>query len=395
MLGGARQTGKTTLVRDLLGFAEDARFTFDDPSVLARAKDDPVGFVAGLPRPAVIDEYQRAGSPFLFAVKQAADRERRRGQILLTGSTSYLADRSVAETLAGRVGRISLWPLSFGERRGVRETFLEAAFDETWSPGRFSVFEREELIAAVLQGGYPEVVTERLSRRQRQQWFGAYVGDVVSREALRPLAEVRLENELRAVLRLLAARTAQELVIADLARDAGLSRETTANYVTLLEALHLVCVVPAWATAATTRVKRHPKVFVVDTGLAADLVGAGESEFGPRADGRMAGALFENLVAAELLKQASWSDISIAVAHYRDRNGAEVDLILEDRRRGRIAGIEVKLTATPTAHHARHLALLRDRLGKRFATGVLLHAGPHPLPLGERLWALPVSALWS
>ena len=395
VLGGARQTGKTTLVRDLLGLSETATFSLDDPAVLARAVDDPIGFVGALPRPAAIDEYQRAGSAFLYAVKQMADRDRRRGQLLLTGSTSYLADTAVAETLAGRVGRLSLWPLSAGERRGVRETFLERLLEVSGWPGDPPPAPgRDELVDWMLEGGYPEVVTERLAGRHRRDWFEAYVRDVASREALRPLVEVRLEAELRGMVRLLAARTYQELVITDLAADAGLSRQTTANYVTLLEALHLVVLVPAWATSATTRAKRRPKVFMVDTGLAADVAGAGEDQFGPRADGRTAGALFENLVMSEVLKQASWADASLGIAHYRDRNGAEVDIIVEERRRGLIAGVEVKFTATPTAHQARHLAMLRDRLGRRFSVGVVLHAGNQTLPLGDRLWALPVSALW-
>lgn len=395
VLGGARQTGKTTLVRDLLGLPASATFTFDDPALLARAREDPVGFVDALPVPAVVDEYQRAGAPFLFAVKQAADRRRRRGQLLLTGATSSLADGAVAETLAGRVGRLLLWPLSSGERRGLRETFVEHLVEPALWPGEVPpMLTRAELVDWILEGGYPEVVTEPLVGRRRRDWFEAYVGDVVSREALRPLAEVRLESELRGMVRLLAARAAQELVISDLAANAGLSRETTANYVTLLEALHLVVLVPGWATSATTRAKRRSKIFMVDTGLAADVTGTGEEQFGPRADGRIAGALLENLVLVEVQKQASWSEASLGISHFGDRNGDEIDIVVEERRRGLIAGIEVKLTATPTERHARHLARMRDRLGSRFTVGIVLHAGQHPLPLGDRLWALPVSALW-
>lgn len=395
VLSGARQTGKTTLVRDLLGMPPAATVTFDDPATLARAVEDPVGLADALPRPVVVDEFQRAGQGFLLAVKQVVDRDRQRGQFLLTGSTSYLADRSVSETLAGRAGRIALWPLSAGEIGGQPETFLHRLFEPDRWPGPAARWlPRGELAGRLLEGGFPEVITERLTGRRRRDWFEAYVNDVVSREALRPLAEVRLESDLRHVLRLLAARTAQELVISDLAADAGLSRETTANYVTLLEALHLVVLIPGWATSATTRAKRRPKILLVDTGLAADLVGAGEADFGGGADGRVAGALFETFVAAEVCKQASWSDLGVDIAHFRDRNGPEVDLIVEDRRRRLVAGIEAKLTATPTTRHARHLALLRDRLGARFAVGLVLHGGTHTLPLGERLWAVPVAALW-
>lgn len=393
-VGGARQSGKTTLVRELLGLTDTATVSFDDPATLARAIEDPVGFLAALSRPAAIDEFQRAGKPFLLAVKMAADRDRTRGQLLLTGSASYLADASIAETLAGRVGRLTLWPLSAGERRGTRETFVERLFVPSFGQqSTVAAIERERLIEEILVGGFPEVVTEFTEPAARRDWFDGYVADVVSREALRPLVDVRLESELRQTLRLLAARNGQELVLSALAADAGLARATTADYVTLLEALHLIVRIPAWATSATTRAKRHAKVFVVDSGLAAHLIDASSTSFAATADGREAGALFECFVTTEICKQIAWSSLGLTLSHFRDRNGAEVDLIVENRR-GEITGLEVKLTATPLSRHVRHLAMLRDRLGPRFRVGVLLHAGNQTLSLGERLWALPVSALW-
>lgn len=394
LLGGARQTGKTTLVRDLLDLPGHAWFSFDDEAVLARAIDDPVGFVDALPRPAAVDEFQRAGRGFLLAVKQAADRDRTRGQLLLTGSTNYLADRGLSETLAGRAGRLLLWPLSMGERLGVRETFLDHLFEPRAWPGPVAGPPRDELVMTLLEGGYPEIVTEGLTGRPRRDWFEAYVHDVVSREALRPIAEIRLETELRRLLRLLAARTGQELVVTGLAGDAEIGRETASNYVTLLEALHLVTLLPAWSTNLTTRAKRRPKVVVVDTGLAADLYGLGEQAFGPGADGTAAGALFETFVINEVLKQSTWSERSVDLSYFRDRDGAEIDLVVEDRRSGEASGIEIKLTSTPTVKHARHLALMRDKLGDRFTIGLVIHAGPQALPLGDRLWAVPVASLW-
>ncbi|MGH8920594.1 MAG: DUF4143 domain-containing protein, partial [Actinomycetes bacterium] len=166
------------------------------------------------------------------------------------------------------------------------------------------------------------------------------------------------------------------------------------NYVALLEALYLVTLIPQWATSATTRAKRRPKITLVDTGLAADLVGAGETTFAPSADGVLAGALFETLVATEVLKQASWSQRSVEVSHFRDRDGAEIDLVVEDRRSGAVAGIEVKLTSTPLARHARHLTRMRERVGARFSVGLVVHAGRVTLPLGADIWAVPISALW-
>jgi predicted AAA+ superfamily ATPase len=394
ILGGARQTGKTTLVREQLGLPQQARLSFDQSATLALAREDPDGFVNGLPGPVAVDEFQRAGEGFLLAIKHRVDRDNTRGQFLLTGSANYLAGRGTTETLAGRAGRAVLWPLSMGERLGIRESFLDRLFEPASWPPRPRPVARADLVDAILLGGFPEVVTLGLTGRRRHLWFTGYVADVVSREALRPMAEIRLDGELRNLLRLLAARTSAELVISDLANDAQLSRATTSNYVSLLEALYLAVQIPAWSRSVTNQVKRRPKVIVTDTGLAADLCTVRESDFAVTADGRSAGALFETFVTTELLKQASWSERTVDVFHFRDRSGPEVDLILEDRHTGQVAAVEIKLTATPLTRQVRHLAMLRDRLGDSFTTGVLLHAGSHSLPFGPRLWAVPVSALW-
>lgn len=237
----------------------------------------------------------------------------------------------------------------------------------------------------MIEGGYPEIVTERLSARQRGRWFDSYVAAVVSRAALRPLADIRGEIEMRRVLRLLAARTAQELVLTDLARDAELDRSTVTSYLALLEALFLVGQLPAFATSATTRAKRRPKV--LSPTRARPRSARPETAGSP-------GALFETTVLTEIAKQATWSEHLVDLSHFRDRNGPEVDLVVEDRRTGAVAGVEVTLGGSPTARDARHLALLRDALPGRFTVGVVVHTGPHSLPLGERLWAVPVSALW-
>lgn len=395
ILGGARQVGKTTLARDLLDAPVDSCVTFDDQPVLERAVEDPVGFLETLPRPAIIDEFQRAGEGFLLAVKMMADRHRERGQLLLTGSANYLTARGSAETLAGRTGRVELWPLSGGERRGVRESFVDALFaEDAWPPPPTDPPTRAELVDWLLEGGYPEVVTQRLRGHDRRGWFDTYVNDVVSREALRPMAEIRLESDLRRVLRLLCSRPSGELAIADLAADAELSRATVRDYITLLEALFLVTMLPAWSTSATTRAKRRPKIILNDSGLAAAVAGTSESDFLPTSDGTQAGGLFESTVIAEIAKQRTWNERAVDLSHFRDRNGQEIDLILEDRQTGQIAGIEIKLTSSPSARHARHLATMRDRLGGRFAVGLVIHAGQHSLPLGDKLWAVPVSALW-
>ena len=396
IVGGARQTGKTTLVREFLTGDARTHYSFDDEATRQRAINDPTGFVDALRVGSSIDEYQRAGEPFLLAVKQRVDLHRGAGQLILTGSASYAGSRSTVETLAGRAGRIALWPLSQGERRAVRETFLDRLFTpDDWPLRVDEPLSRDDVMQLVLEGGFPEVVTRRLPARSRRIWFRSYVGDVVSREALRPIGDVRMERELARLLRLVAARSAQELVIADLARDAELARETTSSYLGLLEALYLVHPLPAWATSATTRAKRRAKIHLLDTGLTADLVGVSERDLSAASSGQAAGPLLESFVVGELQKQATWSDHDVSLSHFRDRNGAEIDVIVEDRDSGRIAGVEVKASASLSRRDTRHLASIRDRLRDRFSVGVVIYTGRVVLPLGERLWALPVSALWS
>jgi len=395
-LGGARQTGKTTLVRNLLPLRGGSSVTLDDEAMLSRAREDAAGFLASLERPARIDEFQRAGEGLLLAVKVAADRDRSRGQILLTGSAGSLTSGRGTETLAGRVGRAHLWPLSQGEQRGVVECFVDRLADpEQWPPpGRWGASVRGDVVAAVAQGGFPEVVTEALSARARTRWFDSYASECIDREAVRSLVERSPGPELRRFLRVVAARSGRELVMTEVARDTGVTRVTADRYLALLEALYLVHLQPAWSTNATTRAKRTPKVHLVDTGLAASLLGLGEREFAQLDRDREFGSLLESFVVTELRKQAGWSESSVDISHFRDRNGPEVDVIVEQRNTGAIAGIEVKASTTPRAEHAKHLAMLRDRLGASFTVGVVLHLGSAVLPLGDRLWAVPVPALW-
>lgn len=396
-LGGARQTGKTTLVRDLLPPSGGSSVTLDDEALMLRARDDAAGFLTSLDRPARIDEFQRAGEGLLLAVKAAADTDRRRGQILLTGSAGSLSAGRRIETLAGRVGRAVLWPLSQGEQRGGVEVFIDRlAQPERWPPPNlWRVPVRDEVLAALTQGGFPEVVTEAMSSRARSRWFEAYADETIDREAVRPLVERSPGPELRRFLRLLAARSGRELVMTELARDAGVSRTTASRYLALLEALYLVHLQPAWATNATTRAKRAPKVHLVDSGLTASLLGLGERELTSLDRERELGSLLESFVVTELRKQAGWSDLSVDVLHFRDRNGPEVDIVIEQRATGAIAAVEVKSSMTPRVEHARHLALLRDRLATSFSVGVVLHLGNAVLPLGDRIWAVPVPALWT
>lgn len=365
--------------------------SLDDSAVLAAAQADPDGFVrqdAGL---LVIDEIQRAPQ-LLRSLKAAVDEDRRPGRFLVTGSADLLGLPGAQESLAGRAETIALYGLSQGERRGVREGFVDAllaaGLPALSTPEPLSRSDYMELICA---GSYPEPLGR--AGRRRQAWFDNYLTRVLSRDA----AEVsRLQHldRLPVLLSLLAANSAGELVRSRLADSSGVPASSLDAYLRVLEGLHLVHTLPAWGRNLTSRVTDRPKVALLDTGLAARLAHVTPAALAPGIASDVAGGLTEAFVAGELRRQLAGSDALPVLSHFRDRNGLEVDLVLADGQGG-IAGIEVKAAVTVRASDFRGLTGLRDRLGARFRAGVVLHTGPRALPFGDRLTALPLSALWA
>jgi predicted AAA+ superfamily ATPase len=363
----------------------------DDPRDLEAARRDPDAFLERR-LPLVIDEFQRGGDDLLRAIKRRVDDDPRPGRFLVTGSTRFTTVSSLSESLAGRIALVELHPLSQGETRRTRERFLERLFGRPEELRRRGapVTTPAHVFQAVCAGGYPE--PRRLPERGRSLWFDGYVETVTQRDA-RELVHVQRVEDVTRLLRILAARTAQELNLNDVATDLGLPRSTLAGYLPLLESLYLVHRVPPWSRNLTSRVSKHPKLHLADSGLAAHLMGVSWRAL-ERADTHARGALLETFVVGELRRQLSWAGVTLEVLHFRDHNGPEVDIVLEARD-GRAAVIEVKASRSPRASDFRTIDLLRERLGDRFVHGVLLHLGPDALSFGERRTALPVSALWA
>jgi hypothetical protein len=283
-------------------------------------------------------------------------------------------------------------PLALAEIAGARPTFTETLFSDpaALAYGPNSPCSRADYLELMCKGGFPAVLRTR-SSRGRASWFASYVTTVVQRD-VRELARIRFAELLPKLLKLVAARTAQELNAAELARLVGSHDETVRNYLPLLNTVYLMLQVPAWSRNLSAKVTRSPKLHMVDTGLAAYLM-----ERSPRSLARPgtpeAGALFETFVVIELLKQLASTGEATEVYHYRDRGGAEVDCVLE-RWGGQVVGIEVKLAQSVNLADFRHLRAMRDRLGSDFTAGVVIYSGAERRSFGDRLMALPASALW-
>jgi predicted AAA+ superfamily ATPase len=384
---GARQSGKSTLARMLAAERIPADYlTFDDEAVRSLAAGDPQGFVAGLGQRTFIDEVQRAPE-LMLAIKSRVDRDPTPGQFLLTGSANLRRIPTVADALPGRVDYLTLWPFTQGELHGEPEGFIARLLGGEVPRISGAPVGRGEYAEMLIAGGFPEA-RER-SPAGRSRFFESYVTSIVERDVV-DTSHVMDPFSVGTVLRLLAARSGSLARYDALARDAAIDGKTAKSHVAVLERLFLVRIRRPWHVNLGQRQVKAPKLYLSDPGLLAALLGADAQRV--RDDDGFAGSLFETFVATELERQASWSPEPLSFWHYRE-GVREVDVIIE-RPSGEILGIEVKAGATVHARDFRGLAHMRDRLGPRLIAGVLLYAGAQTLPFGERLWALPLNALW-
>ena len=387
LIHGPRQCGKTTLAQDVGARHGRTYLSFDDAVVLEAATSDPVGFVASLPEPCPPDEGRRVPARST-AIKSAVAGDRRPGRFLLTGSANVLLIPKLADSLAGRMEILRLHPLAQCELEGQRSTFLDALFDGDFAVRRYDRL-GDGLLERIVAGGYPAALA-RANPRRRTVWYRDYVESLVQRD-VRDLARIASLDAVPRLLSVAAGQTARLLNLSDLAAPFELSRPTIRDYTILLERVFLLEQLPPWHSNRLSRLVKRPKLHLTDTGVACGLLGATAATL--RDDRELLGRMLERFVVQELRRQASWHDDDLRFHHFRDRDGAEVDLVLE--RTGRdVAGVEVKASATVTASDFRGLRKLRAAVGKRFAAGVVLYDGEVSAGFGDGLFAVPVRALW-
>ena len=386
VVNGARQAGKSTLIAELK-IPSIEIVTMDNATQRAAAKRDPTTFVDRPNKVLAIDEVQRVPE-LLIAIKETVDRDRRPGRFLLTGSTRLMSTPKLSETLAGRVEIIDLWPFSMAETVGQTSNFIDALFNDSVQSLRPTLLTRNEYLEIVALGGFPEA--RQRSGIRRSRWFANYVTTVVERLA-DDVASIERLHELPRLLQLCAARTANEINIASLANDIAIPARTLATYLAHLQTVFLVQLLPAWSTNLSGKVIRKPKLILTDTGLASYLLGY--DGIGLQEIEAPVGQLLENFVAMEIKKFQPLASTEAELFHYRDRDGREVDLVLETRR-GRVAGVEVKASRTVTVSDFRGLNAVALKLGKQFATGVVLYTGQETVQFGPSMFAMPISSLW-
>ncbi len=394
---GARQVGKTTLVRDIL---QAGRFiSLDDDAVLEGIEVDPWGQLQRLTgdaraSPLIIDEVQR--SPRLpLAIKRVVDLSDRKGQFVLTGSSNVFANRHVADSLAGRVVTLTLWPLTIAEtEHRAPSRILDWAVAESPDISALSDSEpvtRDDYIECVLQGGFPEI--RDLDARRRQLRYRQYVDSIIDRDVT-DILRIRKNDALKRLINQLAVRTSTELNLTELGKLVRVQRVTLEQYLDLLTRLSLVIRLGAWSSGEHRREIRNAKHHFADTGIACALRGLTKHSFDVDASPSALGGLVESFVFSELFRSSSYQRNDFRFYHWRDRRGREIDILVECDA-GLIA-FEVKASTTVGLQDFRHQQwFATDGPGRnRRVNSIIFYLGEHKLSFGERMFALPVSCLW-
>ncbi|WP_166851348.1 ATP-binding protein [Isoptericola sp. BMS4] len=386
MITGPRACGKTTTATRRAASV----LSLDDPGQASLFAGQPDTVLAALQSPVLIDEWQEAAES-LGAVKRAVDTGSGAGRFLITGSVRA-RHTGVTWPGTGRVTPVPMYPLARGElgSAGRARSFVERVFAREISVERLTdaptIF---DYVSYAASGGFPESVD--LPPDLRGDWFDGYVEQLVGRD-VRQIADVREPRRLESLLRALALSTAGTPTKAALARASGVDHKTMDRYVGLLEELGMIDRLPAWGTNRLRRMVKLPKIHLIDTGMAAHLARVDTASL--LRDDDLRGRLLESFVAAQLRPLLRIGPTRATAYHLRDAdNRREVDLVLEDRG-GQIVGIEVKAAAGATPRDAKHLIWLRDEIGDEFRCGIVFHTGDTAYPITDRVWALPIAAIW-
>jgi predicted AAA+ superfamily ATPase len=385
LVAGPRQAGKTTLVRQL-ALPERRYLTLDDDMTLLAAKQDPTGLIRDL-NCAIIDEIQRAPQ-LLLVIKKTVDEDRRPGRFLLTGSANLMMLPTVADSLAGRMETLTLLPLSQSELHGMQSNWIDDAFAGTL-PEVATPLIGPDLIETVLRGGYPEAVA-RTTPRRRTAWARQYVDALLQRD-VRDVAGINRLDQLPRFLQAQAEVSGQLCNYSQLAGQIGLDGKTAARYTGVFEQMYLLNRMPSWTRNRLSRVVKTPKLQFIDSGLLGTLLALTPS--GVAQDRPRFGHVLESFVYGELRKHATTAEGRYSLGYYRDHDQMEVDVVIENQL-GDVVGVEVKATATVKASDFRGLKQLSKLAGAQFKMGVILYDGTQTLPMGDRLWAAPLSTLW-
>lgn len=357
---GPRQSGKSTLLKHFLE-KEYEYVTFDDPIIINHFTDDPKGFIRKYSNRVIFDEVQKVGSLFSY-IKMEVDNDRQNyGKYVLTGSSQFSLVKQISESLAGRIGLLSLLPFQF-------EEFPDKMKDHQ-----------------ILKGSYPELVTREFF--QSDAWYAAYINNYIERD-VRSLYNIGNLRDYQKLIQLLAARVSQELNMSSLANELGVTVKTVQSWISILEASYIIFQLPSYHKNLGKRIVKRPKVYFYDTGIINYLTGISSKDLLEK--GPLAGPVFENYVIAEIKKSVLHKNLPVNMYYFRSNSGLDADLILEDSGRKETCFAEIKNNHTAKPEMIKNIRKIIDLEEKtdspvQFSLkGVLVYRGPESVQFQKR-----------
>ena len=386
LITGPRQAGKTTLAKLFQGPDRDY-LTFDNSNTLQYAKEDPIEFINPLNK-VILDEVQLV--PELFrTIKLSVDNDRRYGRFILTGSANIIEMPEMADSLVGRIRLIELLPLARAEIEGISPTFLENLFSGNFKNTKSPITTKDDLIHLTLLGGFPEILEQ--DAEDRQAWFDDYVRVTIVRD----LGNIALSEKLAIVpdiIKLLAPYSGQLLNYTKIASNLGVHHNTIRRYIKLLERLYVIKILQPFHTNVRQQLVKTPKIHFLDPGLLAFVANLNFNQL--KRNRAKFGSILETFVLTEILKLTTSSSMRLNLYHFRNNSKFEVDIVLQDNN-GMIAGVEIKAASSINFADFNGLRNLQKLHEDRFVFGVILYNGDRVQYYGNKLAAVPISALWT
>ncbi|HPR35277.1 MAG TPA: ATP-binding protein [Anaerolineaceae bacterium] len=383
LLTGPRQTGKSTLLQHL---AEPGRkyVSLDNPAMRESAISAPDLFFQRYTPPLILDEIQYAPQ-LLPYIKMIVDEQQVNGLFWLTGSQVFEMMRDVRESLAGRVSLLRLYGFSQAEKEGrIVSPFPPEKEELIKLSSVVKAKSVDQVFQSIWQGSMPRVVTQ--PKIDVENYYASYVQTYLERD-VRLITNIADEGQFVRFIRLVAARSAQELNLAALSRELGVDAKTCRRWLDVLETSGLVIELPAYSGNLSDRLIKRPKIYFMDTGLACYLTGWQSAEAMVR--GSYSGAIFETWVVSEIMKSWWFNGLHPVIHYYRDRMQKEIDLLIS--RNQQLLPFEIKKSAKPS-HAFRNFPAV-EKLGTNVGFGGVLSLSQELLPIDQNHWQIPVSLL--
>lgn len=380
---GARQVGKTTLLQRLKNENDQMQYvTLDYPRIRSLAREDPELFLQQYQPPLIIDEIQYAPE-LLPYIKIQADSRKENGLYYLTGSQMFYMMKNVSESLAGRTGILSMYSLSRAE--------IENRESVPFLPDRVKMSSSDDTITVIFEkiyrGGMPRMITDQ--ELSPEDYFGSYMQTYLERD-IRDLITIKDESKFLKFISCVAARTSQELNLADIGKDVEIDRNTADGWLSMLVSSGLVYLLHPYSGNTIKRIVKRPKLYFMDTGLACYL----SMWNNPRALelSAMAGAMFENYVISEIIKGYAnhGMDTRSRFCYYRDNNGKEIDLMILEN--GKLYPIEIKKSADPGKSALKNFSIL-DSLPENIGEGAVICMTSMVIPLDDKNKLVPLKCI--